>query len=244
MLAGATMDNRRARRIVHVLNRETGECIEIDPKVKRCKNMKRKVAAWSRTCELLYEDYRKVMLTLTCESQERWYSGCIEDYMKKIKAFLGDALISSAWVMEMQERGVVHYHVMLIVKRGTDVPAPDTSGMWTLGSTNRKSWCGLWYLMKYASKGGGPGDAEFPRGAHLFAISLRHLAVLAAISAELLASARWFMTLARLPSWVQAHCHSDNDYLTAHRHKGGGWCVGDAVYKSPWTVTGFSWVTS
>ena len=227
-------------RLHHLINRETGEVVDFDQRKGRVSRMRRGVHAWARSVGLLTGgSYRCVMVTLTFAMADGWYPGAISEYIEALSDRLGPNLVAYAWTAEIQTerlrdtgQSVIHYHVELLVRSGTDVPKPDESGMWTHGWSNRKSWCGVYYLCKYASKGTGEGET-FPRGARMFGLSKRHLAVLALQSLEEAEEARLFLKLARIPAWVQSFCKS-REAIMSCRKVTGGWLVGEYVHRSPW----------
>jgi hypothetical protein len=208
--------------------------------VSRVRHLRRRIHAWAETVQMLDVRGRLVMDTLTYRPGEQWQPDHISQFMQETVDCLQDNLLSYSWVAELQERGAMHYHVLLMVKKGTDVPMPDKSGMWSHGSSNRASARSAYYLMKYTQKGCQGG--EFPRGARILGASWRHLRLVASeMDTRLVAVSQRLRRETVLPMWVVRLCSSTMEVLTARRHKGGGWVVGDAVYRSPWTV---SWVAS
>jgi hypothetical protein len=236
-------DNRATRRVLvklrRLINRETGEVVDVDPRVSRVRHMRRRIHAWAETVQLLDVSGRLVMDTLTYRPDEQWQPDHISKFMQETVDCLQDKLLAYCWVAELQERGAVHYHVLLMVKRGTDVPMPDKSLMWSHGSSNRGSARSAYYLMKYTQKGCQGG--EFPRGARVLGASWRHLRLVAGeLSVRLSEVAQRLVRESLLPMWVLKLCESSLEVMTARRHRGGGWVVGDAVYRSPWAI---QWVT-
>lgn len=234
-------ERRECVRLRRMLNEDTGEITDYDPRKARVSRMRRGVHAWARTCAMLSGRYRCVMVTLTYAMADGWYPGAISEYIEALVDRLGADLVAIGWTAEIQvERllstgqSVMHYHVEMLVRPGTDVPKPDESGMWTHGWSNRKSWCGVYYLCKYASKGTSEGEV-FPRGARMFGLSKRHWRVLALQSAEEFQCAQLLNKLAHLPAWVHSFCQSRESILEAHKVK-GGWLVGNAVHRSPWRL--------
>lgn len=245
--SGSAFGNRAERRalarLYRMMNEDTGEVVEYDPRKSRIGRMRRAIHAWARGVNLLTggSGYRCVMETLTFAMADGWYPRAISEYMKRLADYLGDNLIAASWVAEIQPGrlkntgdSVIHYHVELVVRAGTDVPKPDESGMWTHGWSNRKSWCGVYYLCKYASKGISDGEV-FPKGARMFAVSKRHWRVLALQSAAEYECALIWHKLARLPAWLSAFLTSREAILSA-RKVDGGWLVGDCIHKSPWRL--------
>jgi hypothetical protein len=72
------------------------------------------------------------------------------------------------WVSELQERGAPHYHLLIWLPDGQQIPKPDASGMWTHGTTNiQRARKGVGYLVKYVSKGNNSAYS-MPQGMRLF----------------------------------------------------------------------------
>jgi hypothetical protein len=69
------------------------------------------------------------------------------------------------WVAELQNRGAVHYHILVLLPKGLTMPKPDKQGWWPHGST-RIEWakCAGGYIAKYASKG---YTGFFPKGCRI-----------------------------------------------------------------------------
>lgn len=122
--------------------------------------------------------YRLVMVTLTYSPEKTrnfdtgevpenygWQPGHISEFMKTVRQnlnrrhqkngikYVEKNLLAYAWVAELQARGAVHYHVLLLVRRGTDIPYPDECGWWVYGSTRIEEARTAFYIVKYTSKG-------------------------------------------------------------------------------------------
>lgn len=254
MTVSGAVGNRATRRLVghrltRLLNRETGEVCEVDEELARVKRMQRGVRGWSRVMQLVQRDLRLVMITLTFGDVGGWYPECISEYMDALSKHCGCALVGYAWVAEIQDgsdggvgRGAVHYHVLVAVEPGTDVPMPDKSGMWSHGSSSIGTAWSVWYLLKYAQKvrqKGVGGGFAFPVGLRLYGLSRRQLRY---IADELQTVARYMVRLAHLPVWVVRSCHSMDEVLAVTRAR-GGWLIAGHYVKTPWTVLGVEWVT-
>lgn len=76
--------------------------------------------------------------------------------------------LADVWVVELQRRGVIHFHVLVFLPRGITLPKPDKRGWWPHGSTNIK-WVRkpVGYLVKYATKAHSKGG-EMPPGQRLW----------------------------------------------------------------------------
>lgn len=141
----------------------------------RMLTLRRRIAAWAE----VMLDYRKshdtrmVMIMLTYRRVGDYRPGHINAYMKSLKQSLGKNLIAFAWVAELQQRGAMHYHLVLIVERGTRIPMPDKSGMWSHGWSGTRTARTPYYLLKYCGKEYQKDLSRYPRGARLYAASVR-----------------------------------------------------------------------
>lgn len=221
------------------------EVFTIDSEAARLRRCQRRVRAWSealprqnrtirRAGRKLQIGPRTVMLTLTYEDAEGWEPNHIRDFMKRLRAELGDRLYGYAWVLEMQERGAPHYHVLLYVKAKTDVPKPDEAGLWTHGSSRRETARNPWYIVKYTGKEYQKKD--LPKGARMFAVQIYQ----GVLSPEELLPFR----LSAAPAWLRPFIAEAVELVGATlrwtRAKGGGWLIRDTgeVIASPWELVG------
>lgn len=140
----------------------------------RYSRMRRSIVEWANLMNLTYssDSYRRVMITLTYKGVNDWQPNDITDYVKSLRARLGTNLVTYAWVAELQRRGAIHYHMIVIVKRGTNIPRPDKSGMWNHGSTSRDTAKSVFYLVTYLGKEYQKNFSEFPHGARCFGIGV------------------------------------------------------------------------
>jgi hypothetical protein len=108
--------------------------------------------------------YRAAMVTATYRHVDAWRGRHVNDLVRHMRQWLARRghPMRYVWVAELQQRGAVHYHLVVWLPRGLTMPKPDKQGWWTHGST-RIEWARkpVGYLVKYASKG---DEAEFPRG--------------------------------------------------------------------------------
>jgi hypothetical protein len=71
------------------------------------------------------------------------------------------------WVAELQQRGAVHYHLIVFIPRSHKLPFPDKR-WWKKGISNIRSVRQFAaYLAKYLQKGSS-GELRFPKGLRLF----------------------------------------------------------------------------
>lgn len=164
------------------------------------------------------------MLTLTYRGDNRdWCPKQISQYLANLRAWHKSAAGSTAmryvWVAELQERGVVHYHVVLWVRPGLTPPKPDSAWrsaskgvqppMWSHGMSNRiKARAPVAYLMKYLSKITQKNVGVFPYGARLFGLG--------GLDSSGAACKRWVLW----PAYVQGNASVSDRFRPA---QGGGY---------------------
>ncbi|MBH1976865.1 MAG: hypothetical protein I8H67_00750 [Comamonadaceae bacterium] len=127
------------------------------------------------------------MQTLTYKGDNRnWRPEHISRFLDALRKWhysrTGHKTTRYAWVAELQERGVIHYHVIVWLSNGLTPPKPDTAWrrrdkhgnsyieppMWPHGMSNRlRSTAPVAYLMKYASKIESKNIGRFPHGARI-----------------------------------------------------------------------------
>jgi hypothetical protein len=224
---------------VIIKNTHTGELIEIDKTASRLSRMRRRVFSWANTIK----DYlpasgvglkhRKVMITLTYQGVDDWRPNHIRDYTKELKRRLGTNLIALAWVAELQERGAVHYHLELIVKKGTRIPKPDTSGMWKHGMSRIETAKTVFYICSYLKKAY-QKEGIFPKGLRMFGVWVSPACI-----NDL---ARWLFRLSTLPRWLcdQIKVLIDHYGEKWERFKGGGYVFAGRLYRSPFRFLGWA----
>lgn len=175
---------------------------------------------------------RMVMLTLTYGPDERWERRDITSFLRRVRRKLDKKLLGYAWVAEMQERGEVHYHVLLYCKRGTAIPKPDEAGWWTKGSTNIKTAKTAHYICKYVGKE--KQKEGLPKGARMYAVWINKDVI---TDAE-----RLGFRLSALPTWfakvIAENAPAIGPTLRWARAPGGGWFIKDTGerFASPWAI--------
>lgn len=118
--------------------------------------------------ELGPKRYRPAMLTLTYRDVDGFsprHVSLLLDHIRKWLSRRGHGF-SYVWVAELQQRGALHYHIIVWLPRGLTLPKPDKQGWWPHGSTNIQ-WArnAVGYLVKYVSKM--DSKHPFPRGCRL-----------------------------------------------------------------------------
>ena len=211
-------------------NHRTGEFVKIDKRKARISRMRRRVFAWADTMSEYLRDgkrYRKVMITLTYEGVDDWRPNQIRDYMKNLKRRLKDGILGYALVGELQKRGAVHYHLIIVVKKGVRVPTPDKSGMWRYGSSRIETARSVYYICTYLGKEY-QKIGVFPKGMRMFSVW---------ISSRLLTKTqKWMFRLSTAPRCFVKVIQSRKEYfgMAWGREEGGGFWLGDERYRSPY----------
>lgn len=150
---------------------------------------------------------RPAMVTLTYRNASDWAGRDVSNYITRLRRWLhrrGEKL-RYVWVAEMQDRGAVHYHILVWAR--ARIPRPDRSGMWSHGSTNvvRVKHGGCGYITKYLTKT--EDISKFPKGCRIYGVG--------GLSADSRADMRWW----RLPSYIRDRYTPDFDF---RRVPGGG----------------------
>lgn len=163
------------RRYVVLLCKAKEKAVILDTFQKRLWLMRHRIHEWASVMDGLKKEVstRMVMIMLSYANIEDYSPGHIRDYMKKLKQSVGDNLYGFAWVSEIQERGAVHYHLVMVVKKGSRIPIPDKSGMWKHGSSNIGTAKTPYYLLKYTGKERQKDLSRYPKSCRLYAVSLR-----------------------------------------------------------------------
>lgn len=136
-----------------------------------------------------------------------------------------------AWVGELQQRGAVHYHVLIVIGRPYSRLQPDRMGGWPYGHTRVERARSSGYICKYAQKGERDEKERFPRGMRIFAVWL-----CAELRNRLSSAARERLRLSVWPAWVRELAQKHGEGTPLKRVPGGGVQVGDQYYPSPYTL--------
>lgn len=147
----------------------------MDTYAKRMWMMRARIFAWAE-CMTAYcaeHPHTKIMITLTYRKVEDYQAGHIHEFMKNVKQRLGSSLLAFAWVAELQARGAVHYHVMLVTESGKILPKPDDAGMWKYGMSRIEKARTFYYICTYLGKEYQKDLDKFPRSCRLYSASMR-----------------------------------------------------------------------
>ena len=163
-------------------------CITIDPKASRVTRLRKGLGIAAKQLHNQGDKNQTIwMQTLTYKGDNRqWRPEHISRYLDALRkwhyARTGSKTVRYAWVAELQQRGVIHYHVIVWLGGGLTPPKPDQPWhstdrkgvkqwhppMWSHGMSNRlRSTAPVAYLMKYASKIESKNVGTFPHGARI-----------------------------------------------------------------------------
>ena len=203
-----------------VYNRMTGMAFEIensksDAMAARIAKMRR--AVWAGVCrasEWSAEGaYRLIMVTLTYAMASDWHGRQVRQLTEWSKR---KGCVGHVWVAELQERGALHYHVLILWPGTEPWIKPVAGGGWEHGFT----WVtdGVkypWYIMKYMQKGLNDGNGnQYPRGARLYGISQ-----------SIVRSMRYEQRLVyrenQVPAWYREGAEDCDTVLSGYRVRGG-----------------------
>lgn len=128
---------------------------------RRFKKMQHGVITTARLVADSMKGYRfdALMVTLTYKARTaeaysvKDVSAYIELLRKWYKRNHPQVPLRYVWVLEDQQDGTPHYHVIVWVPKGLKLPMPDKTGMWTHGMTRiEKAKHSVGYLAHYAAK--------------------------------------------------------------------------------------------
>lgn len=216
-------------------NRVTGDRVEVNSLKQRVTRMRRRVSMWANLLKPYLEDrrhFRLVMVTLTYRDKTAWSPYDISKFVLKLKGVLGDGLLAYAWVGEMQARGAVHYHVMLVTMAGVRIPYPD-EGLWIYGMSRIETARTPFYIVKYVGKD--HQRENFPKGMRIFALYVRR--------GVLTDNEKWELMVTALPVWLAEKMRTLYGTGTwVKRLPGGGWRVGKGGVEGDYDELESDWV--
>ena len=102
-----------------MINRGTEKAVVVDTFRSRLSKMRFRIYEWAGVMAMLKKEVptRMVMITLTYKKSGDYKSGNIHDFIKNLKRKVEKNLYGFAWVAELQKRGAVHYHLVMVVKK-------------------------------------------------------------------------------------------------------------------------------
>jgi hypothetical protein len=137
-------------------------------RVRRLSRLRGRIWTWYHLLSIHLRGYYAACLTLTYAPSHVWERRDISRFIEGLRAYYrrrGWQFVYF-WVAELQQRGAVHYHVIVFIPRLHKLPKPDR--WWKKGITHIfavRHFAA--YLTKYLQKGM-EGSIRFPRGLRLF----------------------------------------------------------------------------
>ena len=115
--------------------------------------------------------YQGVFVTLTYRPDVDWSARHVTDFLKPARQWASRKGLSLpyVWVAELHKSGRVHFHVLLFLPVGINLPKPDKRGWWPHGMTKtERARNAVGYMAKYVSKGS--YDHPFPPGLRSYCV--------------------------------------------------------------------------
>jgi hypothetical protein len=159
----------KKNRYVVFIDKMTGQIFTLDTVKARYDRMRKRVKAWADVLGDI-PNARLIMVGLTYKPSECYKPNDIRDFMSKVKRKLGNGLLGYSWVSELQNRGAIHYHVCMYLKKGTRFPLPDKAGWWSHGSSNVITAKSPYYMLSYTKKKYQKDYEKFPDGCRAYAV--------------------------------------------------------------------------
>lgn len=184
---------------VHTINLSAPSCAE-----RRVKRLKRSVWASGHLHGIAAKGSRPPacwFVTLTYKGVSDWRANHVGNALKTFRNWCHSLKVPCryTWVGELQQRGAVHYHLLVWLPKGLRMPKWDVAtkkrggwrdAFWPHGMTNTQvAKSGVGYLMKYLSKLG--ELTIFPKGIRLYGIG--------GLDPQARAVRTWF----NLPEWAK-----------------------------------------
>lgn len=172
-------------------------------------------------------ELRPAMITPTYAPGNQWEANHLKECLRRVRQWLGRRgfRMRYVWVAELQQRGAVHYHVIVWLPESAQladgsrgVPFWDAQSWWPHGSTN-SGWAtnAVGYIVKYATKIG--TKDKLPCGARMHG------------SGGFTADERKAMSYGSRPSWLQVLTTALD---RVRRAPGGGWMASFATGVTQW----------
>lgn len=144
--------------------------LQIDSKKARIQRLRRAIPAAADLIqrELGPRRYKAAMVTATYRGVDDFEPRHISRLLDCIRKWLARRgyRLHYVWVAELQQRGALHYHLLIWLPKGLTLPKPDKAGWWPHGMT-KIEWArnAVGYMVKYLSKMDSKGS--FPKGVRL-----------------------------------------------------------------------------
>jgi len=152
------------------------ESIRLNMEATRLKRMRTSVGHAARLlhfdahCERHVQRWNKLFVTLTYADVDGWEPGHFSRFRDAFRQWCRRRGVRAryVWVAELQQRGALHYHIVVWMPKGVFVPKADRQGWWPHGATNIKTaQSPIGYITKYASKTTPEGLIGYPKGARM-----------------------------------------------------------------------------
>lgn len=231
------------------------DVVTVDPALARVTRLRKSIGVAAKLLHNMgARKERRLMVTLTYRGDNRnWAPHHISDYIHRVRKWANrlGVRLRYVWVAELQERGVIHYHVVFWLPASVTLPKADKRGWWPHGMTKTEvAHKPIGYLMSYVSKVESKNVGEFPHGARIHGCG------------GLDASARGIRRWVLWPSYVQGNSavgecwrpakgggyvnHDDGRFLRSEfAPTGGGFCSFVRVFTHPREIEAagpFSWL--
>jgi len=224
-------DKRKRKVIVKVTDTRTGKHFCPDPNQTRLSHMRKRISSWAKIMNkslLKRGKYTYLMITLTYSPDFEWYPNHIKNFMKRLRRKYPE-IKAYAWVAEMQRRGAVHYHILVVVPKRTYIKCPDKSGLWKYGMTRvERAKKGSFYIVKYVGKE--YQKLNYPKGIRIYC---------AVIGKNVIDEVSMLLfRLSSLPRWLEEDSREYVERFKEFPVKVGSclWRVGDMFFESPYLV--------
>ena len=219
-------------RVLVFRNVVTGEDVMVNPVKSRLRRMRKRVLAWGR---LFPEGGCGILVTLTYRPGVEPSPRDISAFLRRVRRALGPDLLGYCWVAEVQRRGALHYHVVLVVRGpGVRIPKPDVAGWWPHGMSRvERARNAVGYLGQYVRKAS--QKVGLPAGFRMFAVVWR----------EVVSTARFLLRLSALPRWLWEVLDLESVVASGvlpRRWPGRGWYWSGRWLRSDWVFAGIFFV--
>lgn len=206
---------------------------EVDPLELRIGRQRKRVFAF---CKLLDgKDLDLLMITLTYKTGDLFELRDVTDFIRRLKRKVN--IYCYTWVMEMQRRGVPHYHLIIAVHKGVRIPLPDKSGLWNKGFTKVEVARSVWYVAKYTGKE--YQKRGLPKFFHMYCVWVASVLLANSKSYD-----RLLYKISKFPNWVSEIVLSRVDWLASGKDPPISkfknlWEIDGMLFASPFQIVSF-----